>query len=58
MKRKDIKVILFYVLLIGLIVFFLAQMFQNSNAAENPTYDKVVQYFTQGQVAEFNLSPD
>ena len=58
MKRKDIKVILFYVLLIGLIVFFLARMFQDSNAVENPTYDKVVQYFTSGQVAVFNMSPD
>ncbi len=55
MKRKDIKVILIYGLLIAAIVFFLAYMFKNS-AAEPPGYSDVVQYFTNEEVTEFVLS--
>jgi cell division protease FtsH len=55
MKRKDLKVILIYAIMIILIVFFLSRMFQNS-AAEPITYDKVVQYFMDREVSEFVLS--
>ncbi|MBE6660703.1 MAG: ATP-dependent zinc metalloprotease FtsH [Ruminococcaceae bacterium] len=55
MKRKDIKVVLIYAVLVAVIVFFLAYMFKNS-AAEPPTYDKVIQYFTNEEVTEFVLS--
>ncbi len=55
MKRKDLKVILIYAIMIIVIVFFLSRMFQNS-AAEPITYDKVVQYFTGREVTEFVLS--
>ena len=55
MKRKDIKVVLIYAVLVAVIVFFLAHMFKNS-AAEPPTYDKVIQYFTNEEVTEFVLS--
>ena len=55
MKRKDLKVILIYAVMIIAIVFFLSRMFQNS-AAEPITYDKVVQYFVDREVTEFVLS--
>ncbi len=57
MKRKDLKVILIYAVMIIAIVFFLSHMFQNS-AAKPATYDQVVQYFSKGEVAEFVLSND
>ena len=57
MKRKDLKVILIYAVMIIAIVFFLSRMFQNS-AAEPITYDKVVQYFVDREVTEFVLSND
>ena len=57
MKRKDLKVILIYVLLIAGIVFFLSHMIGGGNSAQEPlTYDDVVRYFTNGDVAEFHLS--
>ncbi len=55
MKRKDLKVVLIYVLLIAAIVFFLSRMFQN-NTTEVPTYDDIVLYFVNGEVEEFNMS--
>ena len=57
MKRKDLKVILIYAVMIIAIVFFLSRMFQNS-AAKPATYDQVVQYFSKGEVAEFVLGND
>jgi len=56
MKRKDIKVVLFYAVLIAVILIFLIHVFKSS-AVEPPTYDKVVQYFTNEEVAEFEMSP-
>jgi hypothetical protein len=57
MKRKDLKVILIYVLLIAGIVFFLSHMIGGGSGAKEPlTYDDVVRYFVNGDVAEFNLS--
>ena len=56
MKRKDIKVVLFYAVLIAVILVFLVYVFKSS-AVEPPTYDKVVQYFTNEEVAEFEMSP-
>ena len=57
MKRKDIKVVLFYAVLIAVILIFLVYVFKSS-AVEPPTYDKVVQYFTNEEVAEFVMSPN
>ena len=57
MKRKDLKVILIYAVMIIVIVLFLSRMFQNS-AAKPATYDQVVQYFHNEEVAEFVLSND
>ena len=56
MKRKDLKVLITYVLLIGAIVFVLTQMFQSSTKVEPPMYDDVVRWFTAGEVEEFNLN--
>ena len=58
MKNKDVKVILFYVLLIALIVFVLSHMFQKGSATELPDYSDVVRYFKNGQVTEFTISSD
>jgi cell division protease FtsH len=57
MKRKDIKVVLFYAILITVILVFLIYAFKSS-AVEPPTYEKVVQYFTNEEVAEFVMSPN
>ena len=57
MKRKDIKVVLFYAILIAVIFVFLFYAFKSS-AAEPPTYDQVVQYFTNEEVTEFVMSPN
>ena len=57
MKRKDLKVILIYaVLLIG-IVLFLSRMFDGAGV-EPLSYDDVVLYFTNGEVEEFNMAPN
>ena len=58
MKRKDLKVVLIYALLIVAILFFLSRMFQSSQNEDIPTYDDIVRYFTEGDVAEFELSND
>ncbi len=58
MKRKDLKVVLIYALLIVAIVFFLSRMFQSSQAEDIPTYDDIVRYFVDGEVAEFELGND
>ena len=58
MKRKDLKVVLIYALLIVAIIFFLSRMFQTSQVEDIPTYDDIVRYFTTGEVAEFELSND
>ena len=56
MKRKDLKVLFTYILLIGVIVIFLSQMFRTSDTVEVPTYDDVIRYFASGEVTEFELS--
>ena len=56
MKRKDIKVILFYVVLIVVIVFFFSRMIGNRMNAEPLKYSDVVVMFTDGEVKEFYLS--
>ena len=56
MKRKDLKVVLIYAILIIAIIFFLSRMFQSSQSEDIPTYDDIVRYFTAGEVAEFELS--
>ena len=57
MKRKDLKVILIYVLLIAGIVFFLSRMIGvGNNAQDKPSYDDVLRYFMNGEVKEFELS--
>ena len=58
MKRKDIKTLLIYAVIIGAIVLVLAPMFRGGGNAEVPQYDDVVQYFTSGEVAEFYISVD
>lgn len=59
MKRKDLKVILIYVLLIAGIVFFLSRMIGVGNSSQEPlTYDDVVRYFQTGEVKEFVVSPN
>ena len=58
MKRKDLKVVLIYAILIIAIIFFLSRMFQSSQSEDIPTYDDIVRYFTAGEVAEFELGND
>jgi cell division protease FtsH len=58
MKRKDLKVVLIYAVLIIAIIFFLSRMFQSSQSEDVPTYDDIVRYFTAGEVAEFELGND
>ena len=56
MKKRDVKVILFYVFLIVITIVVLSQLFQRNNNAKPLTYDNVVQLFKNEEVAEFTLS--
>jgi cell division protease FtsH len=58
MKRKDIKTLLLYVVIIVIIAVILAPMFDGVGSQEIPQYDDVVKYFTDGEVTEFFISVD
>ena len=58
MKRKDIKTLLLYVVIIVIIAVILAPMFDGVGSREIPQYDDVVKYFTDGEVTEFFISVD
>ncbi len=58
MKRKDIKTLLLYVVIIVVIAAILSPMFKGVRGEEPPGYDTVVRYFTSGEVAEFHISVD
>ncbi len=52
--KNNLKIIIFYILLIGVIVFTVSKLLDTTT--EKPlTYDQVVQYFTEEQVAEFTI---
>ena len=58
MKRKDIKTLLLYAVIIAVIAVILAPMFDGVGSTEVPQYDDVVKYFSDGEVTEFYISVD
>jgi len=58
MKKKGIvRQLLFYVLVIGVIVLLGSMMYTNKNAADEVTYDDVLNYFYGEQVREVEITP-
>ena len=56
-KRNFLSEILFWVFLIGVIVFLLLTLFSGDGKQEPLTYDDVINYIKNGQVTELTVSP-
>ena len=58
MKRKDIKVFIFYAVLIVAIALLMSHMLGTANSAEPLKYNDVVKLFADEEVTEFHLDPN
>ncbi len=57
-KRSFVRELLFYVVMIGLIVVVLSQIFSGGKTEEVLSYDDVINYITQEKVREVVITPD
>ena len=55
--KSNLKIILFYLVLIGVIIFFVAQVFTTTQA-DKLVYSDIVTYFEQEQVSSFVVDED
>ena len=55
--KSNLKIILFYLVLIGVIIFFVAQVFTTTQA-DKLVYSDIVTYFEQEQVSSFVVNED
>ena len=53
--KSNLKIILFYLVLIAVIIFFVAQVFTTTQA-DKLVYSDIVTYFEQEQVSAFMVS--
>ena len=56
-KNSIVRQLLFYVVVIGVIVLIGSMLYSNSNTAEAPTYDDILNYFYNEQVREVEITP-
>ncbi len=57
-KRSFLREIFFYVIMLGLIVVVLSQIFSGGKTEEVLSYDDVINYLNQDKVKEVVISPD